>query len=698
MSAARNATLATLLACAAALVVAPPALAVLGPIRLVSKSATEQAAEALAPVLSADGRYLAFRGTIGGLSGVFREDLQTGALAPVATADAYEGGAAADAGAPSISADGRYVSFTTKAPLDPADDPQPESSDVYVADLSTAPPTYRLASALDAPDAQCPPGVAAAGPGAPLGLEYAGPGGALASGRVALSADGREVVFVTTAESNLTSGASGSTPGTPTPAGQVALRDLDSGCTTLVSVEREAVSGAMTDRPVAGGAEIEKPPVPLLRGAALSADGTTVAWLGAHLPAQVSLLADEAQTIFTLDGNGTFPYAEPLWRRVADGPEAPIRRIVGGGDPLAPGCPAGGTLSDPACQGPFPGITSKNEAVNPASTGWLGPERVDGVPQLSADGRTVALIGNPTEAANVFLVDMSAGLSRRQAVRQLTRQVSVQPSDEGGVVNRSPYIPLNGHVFDLAVSADGRRVAFATARQQFPLAPPNLITDPPAQLGLVELYLIDLDGATLRRVTHGFDGVGEASLAQTGNAQAGVGASSPSFGDGGRLIAFSSLASNLVEGDGNDASDAFLVEDDEAPRGAGAASISAPPPRVRAKRRRRLALSAFSLPDGNVKLVAVAPGSGSLRARAGASLAVGAPPRRLAAARARAKAGGPVAMILALPRRYRRLARSREGLYATARVAFRPKRGKRLRAELAVRFHAHRPKRGGKGR
>jgi hypothetical protein len=696
MSVARTAALTGLLACVAALVVVPAALADLGPIRLVSKSATEQAAEALAPALSADGRYLAFQGTIGGLSGVFREDLRTGALLPVVAADAYEGGPGADAGAPSISADGRYVSFTTKAPLDPVDDPQAESSDVYVADMSTTPPTYQLASALNAPGASCAPGVAGAAPGAPLGLEYAGLGGALASGRVALSADGREVAFVTTAESDLTSGSGGSTPGAPTPAGQVAVRDLDSGCTILVSVERDAGTGAMTDRPVAGGAELLGQ-LPLLRGAALSADGTTVAWLGSHLLAQVPLLADEAQTISALDDNGTFPYAEPLWRRLADGPGAPTRRIVGGGDPLAAGCPPAGTLADPACQGPFPGITNKNEGVNPQSTGWLGPINVDGVPQLSADGRTVALIGNPTEAANVFLVDMSAGLSRRQAVRQLTRQVSVEPADEGGVVNKPLYIPLNGHVFDLAISADGRRLAFATARQQFPLAPPNLITDPPAQLGLVELYLIDLDAGTLRRVTHGYGGIGEASLAPEAGPQGGLGAGSPSFGDGGRLIAFSSFASNLVAGDGNDASDAFLVEDDEAPRGAGAASISAPPRGARVKRRRRLALSAFSLPDGDVKLVAVVPGSGSLRARAGASLAVGAPPRRLAAARARAKAGGPVAMVLALPRRYRRLARSREGLYATARVAFRPRGGKRLRAELQIRFHAHRRQQGGKG-
>ena len=59
--------------------------------------------------------------------------------------------------------------------------------------------------------------------------------------------------------------------------------------------------------------------------------------------------------------------------------------------------------------------------------GWVGRRKSNGIPQLSADGRTVALLGNPTEATNVFLVDMRAGLSR-QAVRQLTREiVSIPP-------------------------------------------------------------------------------------------------------------------------------------------------------------------------------------------------------------------------------------------------------------------------------
>jgi Tol biopolymer transport system component len=654
---------ACLLALGAVGATASPAAAELGPIRLASKSAVQQAGEALAPAISADGRYLAFQGTIGGLKGVFRKDLQSGAVAPVCAGGAYESGApCADAAAPSISADGRYVAFTTATPLDPLDDEQASSRDVYVADMAAEPPTYELASALD---------------GSSTGLTYGGAGGSEASGRVALSADGRKVVFVTTAASNLT----GDPAKTEAPAGQVVLRDLDSKRTTLVSAERDPESGAMTDRPVPGGAVLAAPPS--LRGAALSADGTTVAWLGARLPAQVPLAPGEAAAIAELDERGVTSYDEPLWRRVADGAAAPTRRIV-----------AGDGAADPF---PYPDLTTKGEFLNKAD-GWLGVAGIDGVPQLSADGRTVALIGNPTEATNVFLVDMEEGLGRRQAVRQLTREVPINAFEGSAGINSEKNIPLDGHVFDLAISADGRRVAFATARQRFPLAPPNLIGSPPSTVGAVELYLVDLEGETLERVTHGDGGAGEPSLpASVGGIGAGVGfgASAPSFGGG--LVAFASTASNLVPGDGNEASDAFTVEDDEAPRLAGAASISPPPAPRRRPSRWGLRLSAFSLPDGSVRLVAVVPARGVLHAGIAAEQGDRPHSHRLAAAGAHARSDGPVALRIELPRRYRSLVDSEEGVYAMARVSFHRHGRRTLHGSLQVRFHAHRSKRRGRG-
>ena len=666
MSRARLSLGATLVALATALLAAAPACAVFGPFQLLSRTVTQQADAATAPALSADGRFIAFQATnfLEAKTGVFWKDLGSGAVVAVATGSAIPPNSpGAEASAASISADGRYVSFTTKAALDPANDTVANSFDAYVADMSTVPPSYELASVA---------------PGSTTAI-----GGVTLAPRVALSADGRKLAFVS--------------------GGQVYRRDLDTDETILVSVSRDPETGAMkAGVPVPGGGAVAIGGLEASSGAALSADGTTVAWLGAHLPAQVPLLADEKETISQLD-NQPIPYDEPLWRRVADGPAAPTRRIVGGGDPLAPGCPGtAGTLADPACRGPYPAITDKEDTIN-AAQGWMGVVAVDGVPQLSADGRTVALIGNPTEATNVFLVDMAPGLSRVAAVRQLTAQVPVQPN-EGSHVNRPPYLPLNAHVYDLSTSADGRRIAFTTARQQFPLAPPNLVSQRPSALGLVEVYLIDLETESVQRVTHGYGGEGEASLGVANeDAQGGKGAASPSLTADGRLLAFSSTAWNLAEGDGNGSAkaggaDVFLSADEAQPVGIPAATISPQPRAPRAARRRRLALSAFSLPSGAVKLVAVAPAAGRLQARAKAPLRVGARPRPLARGKARAKANKPVALTLALPRRYRRLAHSREGIYATVRVAFRGRSGKRLHGRLQVRFRAHRGGSRGGGR
>ncbi len=658
----RRVGVAAALVALASLLAAAPAAAEFGPIRLVSRTFASQAREATEPVLSADGRYMAMRAAMdGGQLGVFRVDLETGEVERVETGAAPEEPAKveplATAKAPSISADGRYVSFTTKAPLIPALDPQPESEDVYVADMSTSPPTYELVSAAaETGEAMNTPSQAAP--------------------RVALSADGRKAAFVS--------------------GGEVYLRNLESRETNLVSVARDPLTGAMEPGvPVPGGAVIST--LARSNGAALSADGTTVAWLGTNLPAQVPLLADEKPKIVGFDG-GSRPYDEPLWRRVADGPLAPTRRIVGGGDPLAPGCPGeSGTLAEPACRGPFPELDQGNYEKNVA-TGWLGrPEPIDGVPQLSADGRTVVLIGSPTEAANLFLVDMAPGLSRVQAVRQLTNQVPVRPGAEGPVVDEEKYVPLNGHIYDAAISTDGRQIAFVTARQRFPLAPPNLATPPPVQLGLVEMYDLDLENEAMRRVTHGISGESEPSLPATGTggvAQGGNGASSPSFGDGDRLLGFSSTASNLVAGDGNEAADAFVVEDVP---GSRAATTSVPPGAQPAGiKRRSLVVSAFSMPNGKVKVVAVTPSKGSLSVSADAAVGTRSRPRRVASGKAAARTTSPVKLILTLPHRLRHLAKSGEGLYAQAAVAFHVAGGRTIHRKLQIHFHAHRRHKGGK--
>ena len=695
MSAVRTAARAAVPALALALLAAPAARAELEPLRLASTSAQEQADVASEPAISADGRFLAFTGRLGGLRGVFRKDLLSGDVALVAGGDAYAGATGGDAAAPSISADGRRVSFTTAGRLDPADDAGPGTSDVYVRDMdrpapadgacaSGEPCAYELASALDAPDASCPAGVTTAAPGTPTGIA----GGAEAAPRVALSADGRRVAFVTAAESDLTSGPDGSTPGVPTPAGQVVLRDLAAGCSTLVSARRDDATGAMTTLPVDGGGALRP------GGAAISADGTTVAWTGAGLPAQVPLLADERDAVAFRDTVPLQHYTEPLWRRVADGPAAPTRRVVGGGDPLAPDCPADGTLADVRCQGPFPDLV-KSTYDRDTATGWIGL-RVNRVPQLSADGRTVALLGDPSGIANVFVVDMRQGLTRREALRQLTREV---PLVNPALASSPANIGRAGDLWDVGISPDGRRIGIATARNTFPLAPPAFLDGPLTQLGLLELFRIDLAGEALERVTRGLRGAPSLSADPALAPQSADGASAPSFSADGSVLAFASEASNRVAGDANDASDVFLSVDRAVSHAPGTVEIS-PAPRVPLPPPRwRLQVTATARADGSVRVAAIVPGAGTLRLRASALVAGAARRARhplvrrtVAATRTRARRDGALTATLRPARRWARRARSRTGLQATVQVAFAAPRRRALRDELDVRFRV-RPQR-----
>src|ERR1700760_3138718 len=78
---------------------------VFGTISLVSASPFGQAEYAHDPALSEDGRYVVFDGAVAGVQGVWRREARAGA-----NFEQVAGGAAT---LPSVSADGRYVSFTT---------------------------------------------------------------------------------------------------------------------------------------------------------------------------------------------------------------------------------------------------------------------------------------------------------------------------------------------------------------------------------------------------------------------------------------------------------------------------------------------------------------------------------------------------------------------------------------------------------
>ncbi|HEY2054266.1 MAG TPA: hypothetical protein VGH14_10060 [Solirubrobacterales bacterium] len=652
---------------------APAARAEFGPIRLVSKSTKEQAARAISPAISADGRFVVFAGKLGGREGVFRKDLTTGAITLVVELQNPEAVSAAD---PSISGDGRYVAFDTTRQLDPEDDNGTSSPDVYVADLATEPPTYELASALD----WCDPATSST----PCGLTYAGNAGSVAAGRVAISESGRRVAFLVRGESDLAG------PGTAP--GQVAVRDLDSHRTYLITVRKGTDEATQS-----GGAD------PSSEGVAISGDGSTVAWVGSHLPEQVPMLPDEEATIRALESKPTAEpeereYHEPLWRRVP-GPleeeDLPTRRITGGGDPLAPGCPSNGTLATPSCQGPFPEL-AKGRFFGERLSRTEGAGWGIGVPRLDRDGGTVAFIGTPDENKDLFVVEMTPGLSRVQAVRQLSRWINPVPGENNPeAAFAAKFSAVNGPIEDCAISPDGNRIAFTTNRQVFPLAPPTLVTPPPPGTNAVkELYQVDLGGETIERATPGGGGV--ESLAG-GVAVAADGAAAPSYSDEGRFLAFESNAYNLVAGDANKNFDAFVVESPP-PAPIEETRISPRPATLVVQPLWRMTVTASSLPDGTVRLVVGVPGAGAIRAKATARLGRHLRSHQVASTHRAAGVAGPQILLLHLPRKQRQLATRKGGLYAQLDVAFEGPGGKPLKSGIDARFLVHRQKVKGKRR
>jgi Tol biopolymer transport system component len=700
---------------------APAGADVFGPISLVSQSAVpgsphnQQADYAHDPAISGNGQYVAFDGSYGGVTGVWRRDLASGAVEQVAGGDAE---------LPSISEDGRYISFTTTQALSPED--HNKGPDVYVRDMEPQPgePQYTLVSAVN---------------GSAVGLTYEYTGsspafeeehyGSLASGRSALSANGREVAFVTSAVSNLA--------GPHTPALQVAVRNLDTLETRLVSVrigtsdepvstlEGEDDYGAVFTG-VGGKAPAFSSPPPYGEyattpplGASLSADGSTVAWMGDDIGQQVALLSEETRSP---------SYTEPLWRRIAPGSETPTRRITGGSDPANPACaasgetvlPAAASLSDP-CQGPF----ATPEGEIPSGI-WAGGGFGELQPRLSADGYTVAFtaqaplvsLGNDFgtdpfgRPSDLYVANMHEGLTRDQALTPLTELASGKKED----------IATDGPIVDFDISPDGSQVAFTTQRTQFPLGSPAYVSAPAAEAGMNELFDADLADDTLTRVTQSFEG-GPSEHPHISVATGrdiyteGDGALSPSFTDDGAELAFSSTASNLVYGDGNtpaagqsdgpfDGSDAFVVERILFPATPTSQSVSSAP-ELALTPAWDLGVTALSRANGSVLLYVQAPGPGTLRAGAQSAVVIQSPraarnARHAAAARALERGrlatrtvatratdpqgAGLETLTLALASVYRSLAGERGGLSATVTVTFAAPGHATLRKTIPVTF------------
>lgn len=445
------------------------------------------------------------------LGGLFRRDLETGALEPVADGDLVteETGALLVAGArnPSISADGRYVTFATAQRLVPQDTDSPRHVDVYVRDMSVpvcrplpgcGPNPYTLVSARDGGDVP----MAYTPPAQP---QASGDSGADVWPGAAISDDGRRVLFRTPSD----------VPSDAGPGGQLLLRDLDARTTTLVTRRR-------TDGSPAGGA---------VGPATLSGDGRTAAWVGRN--------AGE-QTRFQPGESSDPRLAFYLWQRVGEATRRPVSMA---------------DVDDPACA-PTTEIDFSDQITQRPCYGPLAsPEEERGplsatAPALSADGDDVVVLtaSGPrpgptlTAAVDAYVADMRPGLSRKQGVRELTRDAVGDPAANGGIEA-------------VALSPDARYVVFATKRTRFLLPGLTLVGPVRAQPIRRDLYLLDRQAGTIQRVLTNLgggdpDGDVDFSLAVS---------------DGARRIAFVSAASNLFRGDANERADAFVLHDQPVP-------------------------------------------------------------------------------------------------------------------------------------
>jgi len=572
--------------------------------------------------------------------GIFRRDTINGALVKVADGDVLSDADGSllrrGAHAPSVSSDGRFVAFSTAQQLVPAD--TNDNIDVYRRDMNAAPGapgSFVLVSAKDGSD------VPAAYAPRPVPLPGRNPGSDVFPGR-AISADGSRVAFRTVEiASDLPDRAA-----VDVTAGQVLVRDITARSTRLLT--RRSDNGQP-----AGGAT---GPV------VLSADGSTVAWVGSEAPVQTRFLPGEQ-----LDSTTNFY----LYRRIDTG--TPItRRITGVADPDDPACDLTPISSNPTATGPCYGALSDTEQ----GRGDISQR----APALSADGLTVAFLaaaaGRPTNVSNpgldLFVTDMRPGMTRKAGTRELTV--------EGAADDLTQSAPIES----VSMSADGVHVLLTTLRSRFVLRAltpigPAFRAQPDAR----EVYAVDLRAGTIERAVRGAGGLDAAGDVGT----------NPALSADGSTIAFTSVAGNLFFGDANEKIDAFwqtrgvdVQTVPVAPESQSATTFQddtkAPGPRLGVSTRRRA--------DGSLALTVTAPAAGRLVVFARA----GKPLRTVARAEGAAKARQGVRLILKLRGKDLRRLRARKRLSATVRVRFLPKdtTAKALTRVVKARFQYTRKK------
>ena len=161
--------------------------------------------------------------------------------------------------------------------------------------------------------------------------------------------------------------------------------------------------------------------------------------------------------------------------------------------------------------------TARARQVMRPAPNRLSAETAGSVAFVSKATNLVA--GDSNNVADIFIHDGQTGATTRVSVSSAGDQA-------------------NGASSDPAISTDGRYVAFVSAATNLVAGDTN---------GVRDVFVYDRQtGATMR-----------VSVGAGGN-QANAASSAPSVSADGRYVAFASLASNLVPGDTNSASDVFV--------------------------------------------------------------------------------------------------------------------------------------------
>ena len=387
-------------------------------------------------------------------------------------------------GNPAISADGRWVAFDSQAyNLVPGD--TNGWSDVFVRDQQQG--TTALVS-----------------------VGVGGVQGNWHSGSPAISADGRWVVFRSSA-SNLVPG---DTNGLP----DVFVRDQLMGTTTRVNVGP-------------GGAQANE----FSRSHGISADGRWV------------VFASDASNLVANDTNRftdifLHDMQTATTTRISEGPGGV--QLNGRSDNPAVSADGRWVVFDSSASNLVQGdtdwtwdvfirdlqtVTTTRISVGP---GGVQANGYSSKPSISPDGRWVAfessasnlVAGDTNGWADVFVRDLQLGTTTRASL------------GAGGV-------QANGHSSNAAISADGRWVAFLSDASN--LVPGD--TNGPFWYGF-DVFVRDLQAGATTRANVGPGGA-EANDATRG---------SPGISTDGRWVAFDSSASNLVANDTNDLPDVFV--------------------------------------------------------------------------------------------------------------------------------------------